>query len=220
MAMVSCGSCNRWQHIKCHDIADQRAGKPRRDWDKQQFFCMRCRQRAANGSAYGAQGYSVHQQQQPYGWQQRSGPIHLHKPGVDPYGQTSDMRYSHTQTHRSPVLENGGGMGYSQQQQYLQNNVGAASYSRSSYPNSGLSFHHYQPDQRGLSSRAMPTTPQGSGSWSSNGGYGGTPDPLTGRMSSSSQYASQYNGAGMYGSGRMSTGYSVCSGIEYVLSDR
>ncbi|RDX43989.1 hypothetical protein OH76DRAFT_1389802 [Lentinus brumalis] len=211
MAMVSCGSCNRWQHIKCHDIADQRAGRPRRDWEKQQFYCMRCRQRAMNGGAYGAQSQSVHQQQQSYGWQPRTGgPVHLHKPGgMDPYAQTSDMRYSHShsQSHRSPVMENRGGMAYPQQQQpqqYLANNVGATSYSRSSYPNSGVSFHTYQPDQRGLS-RGVPSTPQGS--WSSNGGgYGGAADPLAGRMPSS-QYAAAYNGSSMYGGSRMPVAY-------------
>ncbi|KAI0749906.1 hypothetical protein C8Q80DRAFT_1120027 [Daedaleopsis nitida] len=193
-AMVSCGSCNRWQHIACHDYNDQRTGRPRRDWEKQQFYCTRCRQRQLNGGAHGAHGYVGHQQQQ-YGWGQSSGPILLHKPGgMDPYAHSSDMRYA----HRSP-LENG--TGYSQQQQHLPNNVGAASYSRALYPNSGLSFNHYQPDQRGLSSRSIPTTPQGS--WSSNGGYGAVPDPLAPRAGSS-HFSPQYghNGAGsMYPGG-------------------
>ncbi|KAI0788075.1 hypothetical protein C8Q74DRAFT_1349421 [Fomes fomentarius] len=196
-AMVSCSSCNRWQHIACHNLHDQRSGRPCRDWETQQFYCSRCRQRSLNGGLYGGQGYSAHRQQQ-YAWAQSGQPIHLQKPGgMDPFAHTSDMRYS----HRSPV-ENGAG--YSQQQ-YLSNNVGAAPYPRSSYPNTGFSFNHYQPDQRGLQSRAIPSTPQGS--WSSNGGYGALPDPLAAR-SPSSPFASQYahNGS-MYASSRMSSGY-------------
>ncbi len=149
--MVSCGSCNRWQHIACHDLIDQRAGRPRRDWEKQQFFCGRCRQRVLNGGSHGnhgVQGYSAHQQQ--YAWQGSRGSIHLQKPG-DSYAQ-SDPRYG----HRSSV-ENG--VGYPQQQ-YMPNNSPQVPYARS-YPTAGMSFNHYQPDQRGLS-RAAPVASQGS----------------------------------------------------------
>ena len=195
--MVSCGSCNRWQHIACHVLIDQRAGRPRRDWEKQQFFCGRCRQRAINGGSFGGhgvQGYAAHQQQ--YAWQGARGSIHLQKPG-DAYSQ-SDPRYG----HRSPV-ENG--MGYSQQQ-YASNSSPQVPYARS-YPNAGMSFNHYQPDQRGLS-RAAPVTSQGSWSSSSNG-YGAAAEQIPGSMQSS-HFTPQYppNGS-VYASGRLPSAYSV-----------
>lgn len=195
--MVSCGSCNRWQHIACHDLIDQRAGRPRRDWERQQFFCGRCRQRVLNGgshSGHGGHSHPAHQQQ--YAWQGGRGSIHLQKPGGDPYAQ-SDPRYG----HRSPV-ENG--IGYPQQQ-YMSNNAPLVPYARS-YPNVGVSFNQYQPDQRGLS-RAAPAVSQGSWSSSSNG-YVATPE-LSGRMQSS-HFVPQYpHNGGVYASNRISSVYTV-----------
>ncbi|KAJ8481380.1 hypothetical protein ONZ51_g6021 [Trametes cubensis] len=104
--------------------------------------------------------------------------------GVDPYAQTSDLRYS----HRSP-LENGSG--YPQQQQYSANHVGAASYSRPSYPNNGFSFPHYQSDQRGVPSRGAPLPPLHSSGWGNGSGYPSPADHLNGRMQST-QFAAQY----------------------------
>lgn len=204
-AMVSCGSCNRWQHIACHDHSDQRAGHPRRDWEKQQFYCMRCRQRTLNGSVYGGQthqGHAMHQQ--PYGWTQGGrSTLPLQKLGsIDPYAAPPDLRYS----HRSPV-ENG--PGYSQQP-YMSNNASTVPYSRPSYPSPGLPFNHYQPDQRGTSSRAIPTTSQASWSGSSNG-YSPVAEQMSGRMQSS-HFVPQYaHNSGVYASNRIPSAYPVCS---------
>ena len=196
--MVSCGSCNRWQHIACHDLMDQRAGRSRRDWDKQQFFCMRCRQRAVNGGAYGGhrnQSLSVHQQ--PYARQDGRGPIHLHKPGgVDPFAH-SDPRYG----HRSPV-ENG--VSYSQQ--YMPGNSPPIPYARA-YSNAGLPFSHYQPDQRGLS-RPAPVTSQSSWVGSSNT-FAAGPEQLSGRMQSTHFVPQYQHNGGVYASNRIPSAYPV-----------
>ncbi|VDC04909.1 unnamed protein product [Peniophora sp. CBMAI 1063] len=40
--LVQCVTCQRWQHIACHDAADARAGRPKRDWRRVQFRCARC----------------------------------------------------------------------------------------------------------------------------------------------------------------------------------
>lgn len=198
MAMVSCGKCNRWQHIPCHDLNDQRSGRPRRNWEDQQFFCTHCRQRALNGGAYGghpSQGYSS-QSQASYGWPQSGHAAQAHKTiGIDPYVQTTDPRYG----HRSPV-ENGSG--YSQQH-YNANHVGAASYSRSSYPNNGLSFSHYQADPRGGSSRSTLPSVAPSSSWNNGTGYPPTTDPLTGRMQSTHFVPQFAHNGGVYASNRI-----------------
>ncbi|KAI9056816.1 hypothetical protein FKP32DRAFT_1681974, partial [Trametes sanguinea] len=199
LAMVSCGSCNRWQHIPCHDLNDQRSGRPRRNWEEQQFYCSRCRQRAMNGSAYGVQGYPAASQ---YSWSQAartSAPTHK-SPSVDPYAQTSDLRYSHSN-----------GMGYPpQQQQYGANYVGAASYSRSSFPNNGLSFSHYQPDHRGPSARGPGAlSPSHSGTYSN--GYAPSADPMSGRMAST-QFAPQYtHNRAVFSGHRMPSAYQNAS---------
>lgn len=43
--MMSCGICSKWQHIICHDRADQHAGLPKRNWDVVEFICQQCRSR-------------------------------------------------------------------------------------------------------------------------------------------------------------------------------
>lgn len=40
--MMSCGVCNKWQHINCHDNADYAAGHSRRNWAVEEFICRRC----------------------------------------------------------------------------------------------------------------------------------------------------------------------------------
>ncbi|GLB40648.1 putative PHD zinc finger [Lyophyllum shimeji] len=45
--MMSCGLCSKWQHIACHDLADQQAGRRRRNWDLVEFFCSNCRAKKA-----------------------------------------------------------------------------------------------------------------------------------------------------------------------------
>jgi hypothetical protein len=41
--LVSCGRCSKWQHIKCYDASDKDTGRARRDWEKEEFMCTRCR---------------------------------------------------------------------------------------------------------------------------------------------------------------------------------
>ncbi|KAF7773311.1 hypothetical protein Agabi119p4_5478 [Agaricus bisporus var. burnettii] len=43
--MMSCGKCLKWQHITCHDQADERAGHAKRNWDVVEFVCQQCRSR-------------------------------------------------------------------------------------------------------------------------------------------------------------------------------
>lgn len=44
---MCCEGCSKWQHISCHDRADQQAGRPKRNWDKVEFLCRQCRLRKA-----------------------------------------------------------------------------------------------------------------------------------------------------------------------------
>jgi hypothetical protein len=49
--MMSCGICSKWQHIACHDQADQKAGRRRRNWDVVEFVCLSCRIKQQNAEA-------------------------------------------------------------------------------------------------------------------------------------------------------------------------
>ncbi|OBZ72258.1 hypothetical protein A0H81_07462, partial [Grifola frondosa] len=204
LPMVCCGMCGKWQHITCHDLADQRAGRPRRNWDVQQFYCLHCRPRASNGRTYTAPQQQPYAATQQYSWQQGSSAVHPQKaaPSVapDPYIQsTSDVRFF----PRQPV-ENG--MGYSQQQRYPPTTASSPSpsaYSRAQH-SVPLTFAHYQPEQRGFQ-RASQTSPvQAPPVWSN--GYPSA-DSMNAR-SQPVQFVSQYpQGNTVYANGRMPSAY-------------
>ncbi|KAG8969453.1 hypothetical protein FRC03_002729 [Tulasnella sp. 419] len=40
--ITACEKCSKWQHIECHDFADDQAGRPRRDWNSVDFLCSSC----------------------------------------------------------------------------------------------------------------------------------------------------------------------------------
>ncbi|KDQ15849.1 hypothetical protein BOTBODRAFT_31307 [Botryobasidium botryosum FD-172 SS1] len=40
--ITCCETCSKWQHTDCHDHADERAGRSRRDWSKVEFTCKAC----------------------------------------------------------------------------------------------------------------------------------------------------------------------------------
>ena len=42
LAVACCEKCNKWQHIPCHDAADLRAGRKKRNWDEVEFMCRSC----------------------------------------------------------------------------------------------------------------------------------------------------------------------------------
>lgn len=76
--LLCCGKCSRWQHIACHDSADRKAGRPKRDWDKEEFICRACQGRGnANGRLLVPNGsssasYDAGRTPSPY-YQQTSG---------------------------------------------------------------------------------------------------------------------------------------------------
>ncbi|KAJ1925560.1 hypothetical protein IWQ60_004498 [Tieghemiomyces parasiticus] len=43
--MVACERCDIWQHIACINRADRQAGRPKRDWDHEDFVCQSCCQK-------------------------------------------------------------------------------------------------------------------------------------------------------------------------------
>jgi hypothetical protein len=40
--LMCCERCNKWQHIRCHDQADFITGRPRRNWELDDFLCSAC----------------------------------------------------------------------------------------------------------------------------------------------------------------------------------
>ena len=196
--MVCCNSCQRWQHINGHNLADRNAGRPLRDWKQRQFYCQRCRPnhtRVANGGSHQHPPRPIEQYQWSQPHQQKPVPaIAQHSLYQQP---ASDMRYQYT------GYENGNGSPY--RQPYGSSGVSAqSSYQRIAQPPNDLQFQHYQPQQGGFS-RSQQAMMSPTASWT--GGYpmsNGSPS----RAQPPMQVPVQYNQNGMY-NGRVAQSYQV-----------
>lgn len=150
--MMSCGICSKWQHIYCHDAADQRTGRPKRNWDIEEFVCQRCRSQATRPHdgprLQPSKLYSDHSSartltQLPPSTNRiayipttpatvpRAAPIYT---GTQSYGMSIPDGY-HTQDNLRTTT-------HAPQQQPYQ-----------PQPPSSITFAHYQPDPQGFSTR-------------------------------------------------------------------
>lgn len=90
--IACCDTCGKWQHVWCHDNADQRAGRPKRDWNKVEFRCFRC-QRPPPVSYQNGNGFSATpQSQSTNGVMRRKSSIQPQAPVPAP----SNHQYHHT----------------------------------------------------------------------------------------------------------------------------
>ncbi len=134
--LLCCGKCSKWQHIACHDMADRKAGRPKRDWDKEEFICRKCQSGrslsvVANGSL----------RQIPNGSSSSA--------AASPYdaGRTPSPYYHHQTSS-----------GYAGQPSYAQNYPPHPSLPHSQLRpppyqhHTAITFSHYQPQQRGFTS--------------------------------------------------------------------
>ncbi|KAH9958538.1 hypothetical protein BC827DRAFT_1261223 [Russula dissimulans] len=117
--LLCCGKCSKWQHIACHDMADRNAGRPKRDWDAEEFICRACQGRnvpngrqVPNGSTA---SYDLGRTPSPY-YHQPSGypgqasygqnyPLHPHLPRL-PYPQHTAYTFTHYQPQQRGFSNN------------------------------------------------------------------------------------------------------------------
>ena len=189
--MVSCGMCSKWQHIGCHDMADQRLGRPRRDWERQQFYCQPCRNRLPNNGNYIASNHQRYAAPQPSAhsssWSQAAvdPSIHPQKAIATPQAYYRDALPGSQPSYGSRPGSNG--MQFRSAAYPSQDIPPQPGYTRTQ---NGLTFSHYQPENRAFTSirsshQGTPSPPIGRG-WTN--GYAPTPP------------AQQYTpGAGSYG---------------------
>jgi len=141
--MMSCGICSRWQHIQCHDRADRMTGRPRRNWNSEEFTCSRCR--ATQRVQYNNQ-YLPTSKQSP---SQNSNQVPPFKTYTPPQLNMASSSGSIHQDSRSPSHHLSGYNNPSLQNQYGRPN--GQQYPNAQYPSSLghsiLSFSHYQPSQ-------------------------------------------------------------------------
>ncbi|KAG1821960.1 uncharacterized protein BJ212DRAFT_1334762 [Suillus subaureus] len=131
--IMCCGRCLKWQHIGCHDQRDVTAGRPKRNWDAEDFICRRCRVSGSRASSFSSGQLptptdlkAVYCSQQSYS--------HDRYPNGGYYaGGATSGRYSYE--HQSDIRSSG---------------VSSQSYTQA--PRTpGVTFAHYQPQQGGFS---------------------------------------------------------------------
>lgn len=157
--LACCRSCNKWQHIQCHDAADRMIGRPPRNWEVEDFICANCRSK-------------------PVAVQQPHDPHHPHDhakskinlrwdhgrssqkmlPGSMPIQPTIDPRLSRMRSADVSVVPppvNGSFHPPVNNGQHINTMppASAASYSN-------ISFSHYQPQHRGFSPNSYQGLPQ------------------------------------------------------------
>lgn len=148
---MCCGSCNIWQHIPCHEELDRREGRPPHDWEREEFYCSRCRSKPStngHGKIRTLPVYTTQQAKMQLRWDHgRSGakppgPVQL------PYtGASMDLRDYH-QLPPAPGVTNGG---YMYSHPVYNGHPSNLPASMDQYSN--ITFSHYQPHQRGFTSK-------------------------------------------------------------------
>ncbi|KAJ2929378.1 hypothetical protein H1R20_g7729, partial [Candolleomyces eurysporus] len=157
--MMSCGSCSKWQHIQCHDKRDRALGRPKRDWDRIEFFCQRCFALRSNSlqRANGTSHYPLPQVQptMPYAqsWQSQA----LYNPKTHGYPAQETSNYAHPQAYLAPTSS-------------LRSSYPTQSAYANAYSTNPISFNHYQPQERSFASDSRGQAPQNqyyrtNGSW-------------------------------------------------------
>lgn len=150
--MMSCGICSKWQHISCHDAADQRTGRPKRNWDIEEFVCQRCRSQATrrydDPPLQPSKHYSDHS----------AARLHTQLPP-----STNHIAYipttSATVPRTAPMYAGTQSYGMSIPNEHrVQDNFRTTTHvpQQQSYqppPTSAITFAHYQPDPQGFSTR-------------------------------------------------------------------
>lgn len=103
--LLCCGKCSKWQHIACHDLADRQAGRPKRDWDREEFICRACQDRGVVKGRPGLNGsgsYDASRTPNPYHHSAYTSPIPYssayppHAPR-SPYQRHTAITFTHYQ---------------------------------------------------------------------------------------------------------------------------
>jgi hypothetical protein len=148
---MCCGSCNVWQHIPCHEEKDRRDGRPPRDWEREEFYCFRCRSKPPTNGYGASRTLPFHPPQQAkvqLRWDHGRSNAKPPGPTQPPATGLSMERRDYYQMPPAPVMTNGG---YSYPHPVYNGHPPSLPTSADQYSN--ISFSHYQPHQRGFTSR-------------------------------------------------------------------
>jgi hypothetical protein len=171
---MCCNLCSKWQHISCHDAADARAGRPKRNWDVEDFICQRCRAQKSQPPNNTLYGHDAQPSQRPPPNPTNYLPPrqYYYQPGHVANSVTPSPNLANTYPHAingdaHPRLPN--------------------TQDITAQPRRPITFTHYQPQQHGFSSPS-PQVPQ----------YGNYSNPSQPYASNGAPYPSQVKEHSMF----------------------
>ncbi|KAG1717855.1 uncharacterized protein EDB91DRAFT_1188088 [Suillus paluster] len=144
LPIMCCGRCLKWQHILCHDRRDAAAGRPKRNWDAEDFICKRCRVSGSRASSFS----SGSQLPTPTDLKAAYGSV-----GTQPY-YSNQSGYSHDRYPNGSYYSGGAPSGrysYDHQSDVRSSGMPSQSYTQAPRTSGGVTFAHYQPQQGGFS---------------------------------------------------------------------
>lgn len=148
---MSCGSCNIWQHISCHEERDRQAGRTPRDWEREEFYCSRCRSELSvndHGADKTLPIYTPRQSKVQLRWDHG-------RSGTKPPGQTQSpyigLPVEPNDYYQMPPAAGMTNGGHLYPHPVFNGHPSSLPTSVDRY--SSISFSHYQPHQRGFTSR-------------------------------------------------------------------
>lgn len=148
--MMSCGACSKWQHISCHDSADILAGRPKRNWDIEEFICQRCKTQGARKlqnvyhpqvGQYTEQNIARTHTLLP----QSANRITYIQPTSNPAPSRVNPAYVQPYSNSIPNRQQG--------HDTFRTSTPTTMAQQPYQPHSAITFAHYQPDPQGFSTR-------------------------------------------------------------------
>ncbi|KAG9315126.1 hypothetical protein JVU11DRAFT_4249 [Chiua virens] len=169
VSLLSCGMCGKWQHIVCHDKQDSIVGRPKRNWDAEDFLCRQCLANSKNlSSSSSADLLSLGINNKKI--QASSSAAHSTQPSIHPRSYSNDSYYQDSQSNAK----------YSRNHPDLQTTIPPSSHSYTPQASSaGATFAHYQPQHGGFSTSRPTYTLQDVSSSPQHARYSITPHPVS-----------------------------------------
>jgi len=148
---MCCGSCNIWQHIPCHEERDRRDGRPPRDWEREEFYCSRCRAKSPENGRRTSKTLPPSTPQQTkvqLQWDHGRSVAKPSGPAQPPYMGVPLDRHDYYQMPSTSGMTNGYSYPHT-----VYNGHPSSLPTSVDHQYSNISFSHYQPHQRGFTSR-------------------------------------------------------------------
>ncbi|KAG8213169.1 hypothetical protein J3R82DRAFT_11580 [Butyriboletus roseoflavus] len=141
--LLCCGICGKWQHIICHDRQDTMAGRPKRNWDIEDFICRQCHLITPKSSSLGNSASLLSLGVNSKRGQASSTQTYYGQPSNHPRSYPNSGYYQNSPPNARYPYDH-------PDVQTAIPSPSSHSYTSQTRP-SGVTFAHYQPQQGGFS---------------------------------------------------------------------